>query len=95
MEDFFDNEVFKDRPQGVSTYDMADQDHLNLFNQWAMKRDKDPGKWTFGKLKRDPNTGMFDTAKMVEMFKSSIEDPAGEIHTSPCIALGYLLTIYV
>ncbi|KAL8910281.1 MAG: hypothetical protein Q9171_004404 [Xanthocarpia ochracea] len=38
---------------------------------------KEPSERTFGGLKRDPKTGVFDDAGLVKILKESIEDPAG------------------
>lgn len=38
---------------------------------------KEPSERTFGRLKRDPKTGLFDDAGLVKILKESMEDPAG------------------
>ncbi|KAL8861303.1 MAG: hypothetical protein Q9178_002175 [Gyalolechia marmorata] len=38
---------------------------------------KEPSERTFGGLKRDPKTGVFDDAGLVKILKESMEDPAG------------------
>ncbi len=43
---------------------------------------KEPSERVFGGLARNPNTGTFNDADLVEILKESIEDPAGQFSLS-------------
>ena len=43
---------------------------------WGQTIDKDPGKWTFGELKRGAN-GVFEDAGLAKLLTAEIEDCAG------------------
>jgi hypothetical protein len=46
------------------------------FKKWGHSLDSDPGKWTFGDLKRN-DTGSFDDAGLVSILSDTTEDVAG------------------
>ena len=46
--------------------------------KWEESMDSDPAKRTFDDMKRDPKTGKFDDAKLVDILTQSTEDVACE-----------------
>lgn len=70
--DFFKGMFDNKKPEEITI-----PDFIQGVRNWEKTIPKDPSKRVFGGLTRDPQTGKFNDAAMVNILKESIEDPAG------------------
>ena len=61
----------------VDALNMPLMDFIRGVGHWEASLPADPARRTFGKLERNPQTGMFDDDDLVQILTESIEDPAG------------------
>ena len=61
---------------GIDLQTMTQQQFLDGMKAWGHQLDTDPGKWTFGGLKRTVGGG-FDDASLVKLLSEETEDVAG------------------
>ncbi|OGE48982.1 hypothetical protein PENARI_c024G08716 [Penicillium arizonense] len=71
LEGFFDK-VFP----GIDPETITQAEFMNRLKAWGHSIDSDPGKWTFGGLKRTA-TGGFDDSSLVKLLTEETEDVAG------------------
>jgi hypothetical protein len=71
LEGFFDK-VFP----GIDPETITQAEFMNGLKAWGHGIDCDPGKWTFGGLKRTA-TGVFDDGSLVKLLTEETEDVAG------------------
>jgi len=82
-------DFFKGIFNNKEPHEISIPDFIEGVTTWEKSIPKDPSKRVFGGLTRDPKTGRFDDAAMVNIMKESIEDPAGMLILVDFPGLGF------